>query len=145
MNLTKPILISPEKFDDKRGTLYAYNNFNIENLGIKRTFSIKVENFRGWHGHQKENNWFKVTSGMLKILLVKPDSWDKPSFNIKPQEFVIKAEDHQIIFVPAGYVSAIKSLVEGSILQVFSNKTLEESLQDDYRFSSDRWYYDSFM
>lgn len=140
-----PNVIQPEVFSDNRGQLYAYNNFNLETFKIKRTFSINVVNFRGWHGHQTENNWFKVTSGMLKILLVKPDNWTTPSFNIKPQEFVINAKDHEILFVPAGYVSAIKSLVEGSVLQVFSDKILAESLYDDYRFSSDRWYYDSYM
>ncbi|TKS56976.1 dTDP-4-dehydrorhamnose 3,5-epimerase family protein [Mesohalobacter halotolerans] len=140
-----PFVIQPETFKDERGVLYAYNDFNLQELNIIRTFSIEVESFRGWHGHQQENNWFKVTSGMLKILLVKPDDWVSPSFNLSPQEYILKAEDHGILFIPAGYVSAIKSLKDNSSLQVFSDKKVEESVKDDYRFDSDRWYYDSFM
>ena len=29
---------------------------------------------------------------MLKILLVKPDNWTQPSFNIKPDEFVMNTK-----------------------------------------------------
>ena len=145
MDITKPTLIEPEAFVDNRGKLYAYNSLNFQELDIKRTFFIDVKDFRGWHGHKHEKNWFKVTSGMLKILLVKPDNWSKPSFNIEPDEYVLNARNHTILFIPSGYVSAIKSLKENSTLQVFSDKKVEESIEDDYRFDSDRWYYETFM
>ena len=145
MDITKPTLIEPEVFEDNRGKLYAYNSLNFQELDIKRTFFIDVKDFRGWHGHKEEKNWFKVTSGLLKILLVKPDNWIKPSFNIKPDEYVLNARNHSILFIPPGYVSAIKPLKENSTLQVFSDKKLEESIEDDYRFDSDRWYYETFM
>ena len=141
----KPKIIKPDTFKDKRGVLYAYNNLNFQDLNIIRTFLIEVNNFRGWHGHQKENNWIKVNKGFLKILLVKPDDWSKPSFDLRPSEFILNSNDNDILFIPAGYVSAIKSLVENSVLQVFSDKSLEDSLKDDYRFESSLWYYDSFM
>lgn len=138
-------LLQPQKFDDNRGCLYAYNDFDIDALNIKRVFLIEVADFRGWHGHKLENNWFSVTSGALKILTVKPDNWESPSFDIKPTEYILKANDHQLLHIPAGYVSAIKPLKENSVIQVFSDKKLEESLKDDYRYDNDRWYYDSFM
>jgi dTDP-4-dehydrorhamnose 3,5-epimerase-like enzyme len=140
-----PVIIQPKAFKDDRGSLFAYNDFNFQDLAIKRAFYINVVHFRGWHGHQQENNWFKVNKGMLKILLVKPDDWQKPSVELKPLEFILKSEDHQILFIPAGYVSAIKCLKDPSVLEVFSDKTLNESLTDDYRFDSSLWYYDSFM
>jgi dTDP-4-dehydrorhamnose 3,5-epimerase len=140
-----PRVQKPLKFKDNRGCLWAYDDFDLEKLSIKRVFQIEVANFRGWHGHQLENNWFKVCSGMLKILIVKPDHWEAPSFNIKPAEYILSAEGHDILHIPAGYASAIKPLKENSVLEVFSDKYLEESLKDDYRFDGDRWYYDSFM
>ncbi|MBZ9786720.1 WxcM-like domain-containing protein [Psychroflexus sp. CAK57W] len=140
-----PVIIQPETFKDDRGSLFAYNDFDFQDLHIKRSFYIDVVNFRGWHGHQQENNWFKVSSGVLKVLLVKPDDWVKPSFNITPKEYILKAEDHAILFIPAGYVSAIKPLSGKPTLQVFSDQSLQDSQNDDYRFDSSMWYYDSFM
>ena len=125
-----PVIIQPKAFKDDRGSLFAYNDFNFQDLGIKRTFYINVVNFRGWHGHQQENNWFKVCSGVLKVLLVKPDDWANPSFNISPKEYILKAEDHDILFIPAGYVSAIKPLQDNSTLQVFSDQSLQDSQND---------------
>ncbi|RRO12126.1 WxcM-like domain-containing protein [Flavobacteriaceae bacterium 14752] len=145
MSIIEPKIIKPNTFTDHRGSLYSYENFEIDKLNIIRTFLINVIDFRGWHGHKHENNWFKVNKGMLKILLVKPDDWQKPSVELKPLEFILKSEDHQILFIPAGYVSAIKCLKDPSVLEVFSDKTLNESLTDDYRFDSNLWYYDSFM
>jgi len=40
-----PFVIQPETFKDDRGVLFAYNDFDFQELNIIRTFSIEVESF----------------------------------------------------------------------------------------------------
>ncbi|WP_262887100.1 hypothetical protein [Psychroflexus aurantiacus] len=42
-------------------------------------------------------------------------------------------------------MSAIKPVSGKPTLQVFSDQSLQDSQNDDYRFDSSMWYYDSFM
>ncbi|MEX2350283.1 MAG: hypothetical protein WD554_05335, partial [Flavobacteriaceae bacterium] len=60
-------------------------------------------------------------------------------------EYILKEEDGDVLFIPGGYVSGIKSITENAKLGVFSNFTLEESIKDDYRYDKERWFFESFM
>ena len=44
-----------------------------------------------------------------------------------------------ILFIPEGYANGHMSLNENTQIMVFSNKTLQEGLNDDIRFESHYW------
>ncbi|MHA6280405.1 cupin domain-containing protein [Salinimicrobium sp. CAU 1759] len=138
-----PILIKGKKYADQRGELIYNNDFDLTE--VKRYFTIKPSAFRAWHGHKNEQNWINVVRGAVKILLIEPDNWKNPSHNLPLSEYILKEEDGDVLYIPGGYISGIKSIIPDSKLVVFSNFTLEESLKDDYRFSKERWYFESFM
>lgn len=98
---------------------------------IKRIYSI--QNFskgmiRAFHGHKKESKYFFVLSGAVKFVFVEMDS-EKPGIITH----VVSSRNPKIIVVPPGYYNGWQSLEEGTILLTLSDKTLEESLADDFR------------
>lgn len=141
----EPKILNGRQHKDERGLLVYYNDFHPSKLNLKRCFIIHPSKFRAWHGHKKEQNWFMPVNGDVKIMVIKPDNWENPSFELKPQEFILQAEKADILHVPGGYVTGIKHLDDNATILVFSDFTLEESLKDDYRFDKDRWYYETFM
>ena len=140
----EPVVLKGGIHTDGRGDL-TYNN-EIPNLDfdIKRFFFIEPVEMRGWHGHQNEDNLFTVVSGFVKILLLKPDDWKYPSHNLPVFEYVL-SHNGDTLYVPKGYVSAMKCVSEFGTVMVCSNKPVEESIKDTYRFSSDFWYFESFF
>lgn len=98
---------------------------------IKRIYSLG--NFskgmiRAFHGHRKESKYFFVLSGAVKFVFVE---MDKESPKIVTQ--IISTKNPKILVVPPGYYNGWQSLEEGTILLTLSDKTLEESLADDFR------------
>lgn len=144
--MKNPELLHSESFSDERGRITFNNNFAMDH--VKRCFSIVPTNEyvrRPWHGHKIEENWFQATKGSFLILIVAPDNWDNPSFDLKPQEYVLTDKNREVLHIPGGHVTQIKALQADSELLVFSDFSLEQSLKDDYRFNSELWYYESFM
>ena len=139
----KPQIIKGDTHTDERGTL-VYNN-SFDTTPVKRYYCIQPTQFRAWQGHKKEQKWFSSVKGNIKILLVKPDNWEHPSFNLKVEEFTLKENTGDILHVPAGYAIGIKPLTPGASLGAFSDFTLIESQNDSYRFDKDLWYYETFM
>lgn len=128
-------------FKDKRGTLIYFNDFNLQDT--KRFYVIEhpsSEIVRAWQGHQKEQKWFYVIEGVIKLVLVRPDDWDNPSAELSYDEFTLSSIDSQILHVPGGYASGFKALSSNSKIIIFSNFSIEESAKDDYRFNQDLWY-----
>lgn len=142
--IQEPILFKGGIYTDSRGDLIYNNNLPDLNFDIKRFFFIEPACMRGWHGHQQEDNLFTVASGLVKILLVKPDDWELPSHHLPVLEYVL-SHNGDTLYVPKGYVSAMKCISEFGTVMVCSNKTMEESLTDTYRFSSEFWYFESFF
>ena len=133
-------VIKGEIFEDKRGQIASINNFSFDE--IKRTYILHHPDtsiVRGWHGHKREKKWFYCHSGAFTLKLVAIDNWTKPSKELKIDIFNLTGNESQIICVPAGYASSIKAEIPNSILQVFSNKTYAEAMdeKDSYRFDSD--------
>jgi dTDP-4-dehydrorhamnose 3,5-epimerase len=141
----KPNFIKGGEHIDERGAVVYNNAFNLSELNIKRCFSIQPAQFRAWHGHKKEQNWFMATSGAVMVMVVKPDNWENPSYDLEVEEFILKADKGEILHVPGGFVTGIKSITEDANLLVFSDFSLAESQKDDYRFDKERWYYETFM
>lgn len=134
-------IIEGGKFEDGRGKLIFFNDFDMS--GVKRFYVIEHPDeqvVRAWQGHQKEEKWFYVVDGGFKIVLVQPDDWQKPSAELKTEEFVLDATQQQILYVPGGYANGFKALQPKSRIVVFSSFTVEESAKDNFRFNKDQWY-----
>ena len=64
---------------------------------------------------------------------VKVLDWEKPAGD-KPVSHELKASEGSLLIVPAGFANGMVALEENSQLMVMSNKSLQESLGDDFRF-----------
>ena len=138
--MAEPELIAGGQYIDKRGIIKFVNDFSLEE--IKRFYIIKPSTqqpVRAWQGHEKESKFFYCLRGSFAVALVLIDNWDKPSDKLEPNMFYLKAEKSKILTIPLGYANGFKALTEQSELLVFSDKTVEESIQDDYRYDSEKW------
>lgn len=140
-----PVVIEGGHYEDERGTLIYNNNFDLSACKIKRFYSIHPKGLRAWQGHKKEQKWFMAVEGSIKLLVVKPDDWENPSFNLEVVEYILKASEGNVLHIPAGYATGILAIANKSKLMVYSDFTLEQSEADDYRFDKERWYYETFM
>lgn len=129
-----PKLITGSRHSDQRGILLFNNAFDASL--IKRIYIIENESLgfkRGWQGHQIEQRWFTAVSGKFKIQLIKIDNWDKPSTDLEIFTYLIDSETLNILHVPSGYLSSIKSLEFNSKLLVMADYLLGE-IKDEYRY-----------
>ena len=129
-----PHVISGSCFKDKRGELFFNNNFDF--TMIKRMYIIKNKDTsieRGWIGHKIEQRWFCASSGKFLISLIKIDNWDSPNINLQQKKYILNAKKLDILFIPKGYVTLIKSLKESSKLIVMAD-FLMGKINDVYRF-----------
>jgi dTDP-4-dehydrorhamnose 3,5-epimerase-like enzyme len=119
---------------DARGIVQFNNDFNA--LAVKRIYFIENANtaiVRGWQGHKIEQRWFIATNGSFKIGLIAVDNWDAPSHNLEQLEFILTATTLDVLHVPAGYITRIQALEEGSKLMLLADYSMGE-IQDEYRF-----------
>ena len=126
---------------DERGTIAFVNDFNFE--GVKRFYTITHKDtsvVRAWQGHRFESKYFYCLKGEFLINLVKLDDWEKPSDDLPVRSYELSAEDSKILFIPPGFANGFKALSEGGQLLVLSDKTLEESVNDDVRFDMNDWF-----
>ena len=129
-------------YDDRGDVIYC-NEFNLIQRKVKRFYQITNNNInfvRAWHGHKKEEKFLFVLQGAFKICAVKIDNWKNPSKKLPVKEFVINANSPKILHIPGGYAHGTQNLKVGSKLMVFSTFSLQQTIQDDYRFKSDLWY-----
>jgi dTDP-4-dehydrorhamnose 3,5-epimerase-like enzyme len=125
---------------DERGQIAFVNGFSLENI---RRFYM-VENFstdtvRAFHGHLKEGKYVFVASGTALVAAVPLDSPLEPSRDVKPCRFVLSGRQPRVLHIPAGYANGFRALEPGTRILFYSTATLEESMQDDYRFPHDYW------
>ena len=133
-------VIDGEIFRDQRGQISSLNAFRFP--GVERFYFIHHPDtsvIRGWHGHQHEKKWFYCVKGAFTIGLVEIDDWETPSPELKAQKFHLTEQESKIICVPEGYANCIKASVPGSILLVFSGKTLPEAYSDSWRYDNKLW------
>ena len=125
---------------DERGEVYFCNDFNF--YGIKRFYILKNHNknfVRAWHGHKQESKFITLVQGAAKISYVKIDNWENPSKNLKPQSVILTAKKPKILHIDKGYVNGSQTLTDDAKILIFSDKTLDESKKDDFRFPFDYW------
>ena len=133
-------IIEGEIFRDERGQISSLNAFRFP--GVERFYFIHHPDtsvIRGWHGHQHEKKWFYCVKGAFTIGLVEIDDWETPSPDLKAQKYHLTEQESRIICVPEGYANCIKASIPGSILLVFSGKTLPEAYSDSWRYDSKLW------
>lgn len=125
---------------DFRGTLFFNNDFDASK--IKRIFIIENASssiVRAWQGHKIEQRWVSALKGSFKIQLIAIDDWALPSKKMEKINFILHSDQLDVLHIPAGYVSSIQSLEEGSKLLVMANYFLGE-IEDEFRYAVD--YFD---
>lgn len=124
---------------DHRGSVSFVNDFGFSE--VRRFY--QVENapgvIRAWHGHMKEAKFVYVASGSILICAVYLDDTKAPSKDNKVQKFILTAEKPMVLYIPPSFANGFKSLEPRSKVIFFSTSTLQESLEDDYRFPLDYW------
>ncbi|MDI1304922.1 MAG: WxcM-like domain-containing protein [bacterium] len=132
-----PKIIQGGRHTDDRGTLFFNNTFDASN--IKRLYLIENNDttfVRGWQGHRVEQRWFSAMQGSFEIELIAIDNWENPAKDLNALTFIVNAEKMDVLHVPGGYVSSIRSIEEGSKLLVLSDYLLGE-IKDEYRYAVD--------
>lgn len=125
---------------DKRGKITYVNDLDLTE--IKRFYIIHhydVETVRAWQAHQYEKKWFYCLKGSFTTAFVKIDNWINPTTNLMPEIFNLSDKESKIICIPEGYANGIKANEPNSILMVFSDKTLSEAVNDNWRYDKNLW------
>lgn len=134
------IQIAGSGFSDERGKLNFFNSFSMKE--ILRFYEIapaSTDIIRAWQGHQREKKWFYCHTGEFIVNLIKISNFENPKSNLKAERFQINAANPKVLEVPGGYASGFRASQKGSKLMVFSNFTLSESQEDDFRYPWDQW------
>ena len=132
-----PKIIKGNSFTDIRGTIYFNNSFDTSE--IKRMYIIQnssVNVIRGWQGHKVEQRWFSAVQGEFEIHLIEVDNWETPSKDLQSIKYNLNSDKMNVLHVPPGFVSSIRSKEPASKLLAMSNYGIEE-INDDYRFEND--------
>ena len=140
MNKDLPIIIAGNTSLDDRGVVKFINDFKFDN--IKRFYIVKnhQQNFiRAWHGHKNESKYILCIKGSAFISTVKIDNFDKPSKKLKYEKWYISENKSELLYIPKGYANGFLSLTADMTLMIFSTSSLNDSLNDDYRYAFDYW------
>lgn len=138
--MTIPDLIKGDVFTDHRGSLSFVNDFDMS--VVKRFYTIEhpeISVVRAWQGHQIEQKWFYVTKGRFLMAWVKPDNWESPSKDLVVETVVLDATESSVLHIPAGHANGFKALDPNSKIIVFSDRSLEDAKDDNYRFDASLW------
>lgn len=131
-----PQIIQGNIHSDYRGVLYYNNSFDA--LVIKRIYFIEnrdTDFIRAWQGHKIEQRWFSAANGSFEIKLIAVDNWETPSLNLEQLVFTISSQKLDVLHIPAGYISSIRSLTADAKLLVMADYLLGE-IKDEYRYDS---------
>ncbi len=131
-------LINGNTFSDQRGILRFVNDFQCD--GIKRFYTITHPDtsiIRAWQGHKLETKHFFVTKGKFLICWVEIDNWENPGKDMKVHQQILSADSPQVMIIPGGNANGIKALEADSQVMIFSDLSLEEAKDDNYRWGKD--------
>ena len=138
--MTEPTLIPISVYKDDRGELRYCNEFDLSSA--KRFYSITFgdkDQVRAWQAHKVETKAIIPIDGIAKIVLVEITDFDK---GLKGQtfEFTLDSSSPAVLLVPAGYANGLQSKSIDASLMIFSNLSLAEARDDDFRFEKDNFY-----
>lgn len=139
--MIKPALIPISIHSDERGELRYCNEFDLSSA--RRFYSIRFgqsEQIRAWQAHKIETKAIIPIDGVTKIVLVEIIDFDK---GIAGQvfEFVLDANSPNVLLVPGGYANGIQSKSTDSSIVIFSNLSVDDAKNDDYRFEKSQFYF----
>ncbi len=138
--MTKPTIFTGGFKSDERGTVRYVNDFSLS--GIKRFYELEnVDNqyIRAWHGHLKEAKYVFVPCGKALVCVVPLDDPVRPNPKASVSRFILDGDRPAVLFIPPGYANGFRDLGQHSRVIFFATASLEESLNDDYRFPVDYW------
>ncbi len=124
-----------------RGAMRFVNDFKFDD--VVRFYFVKhpdTKTIRAWQGHPLEKKYFYPISGSFVVAWVKVDDFSHPSPDLPAEYHIINASKSEIIALPKGYANGIRALEENSELMIFSDKEVEESVQQSIRFSPLLWF-----
>lgn len=131
--MIKGVKVIPIKcHTDDRGFLYQIYQITEDLFPELKRIYI-VGNFdrgviRGFHKHSEEWKYYFVASGTAKFVLV-----DDTSPKVVIDAIVLSSKNPAILIVPPKIHHGWVSLEQNTLLIGMSNKTLDESLKDDFR------------
>ena len=131
-----PKIIKGNSFTDIRGTIYFNNSFDTRE--IKRMYIIQnssVNIIRGWQGHKVEQRWFSALQGEFEINLIEVDNWEIPSKDLQSIKYYLSPDKMNVLHVPPGFISSIRSREPASKLLAMSNYGIAE-IKDEYRYEN---------
>lgn len=129
-----PQFLEGKKHQDERGIITYNNDFDASE--VKRIYTIEnnsTDLIRGWQGHKMEQRWFSAIKGSFKIQILSIAYFEKGLKDLQPYCFVLKADQMDILHVPAGFVSSVQALEEGAKLLVLADYKVGE-VDDEFRF-----------
>ena len=132
----KPKIIQGNVHSDYRGSLFYNNDFDA--IKVKRIYvieNIDTKFVRGWRGHKIEQRWFSAIQGSFKIKLIEIDDWKNPTKTLSSHVFELNSKKLNILHVPSGFVSNIRSLEKKSKLLVMADFYSGE-IKDEYRYKA---------
>ncbi|MDB2567136.1 WxcM-like domain-containing protein [Flavobacteriaceae bacterium] len=138
--MCSPKIIKGNSYTDQRGIL-KYNNF-FNATAIKRMYVIENNStkiFRGWRGHKIEQRWFSAVQGSFRIKLIEIDDWNSPSKTLVCQEIKLESKTLDVLHIPRGYVTSIRSIENNSKLLVMADYSIDE-IKDEYRYDLNYFY-----
>lgn len=138
--MTEPKLISGGLAVDDRGQVSFVNDFNFKSVKRFYTVANHARGFvRAWHAHKNEAKYVIVVRGSVLVGAVPINNWEKPSRQTEVKRFILSEKIPKVLFIPAGYANGFMTLTEGAQVMFFSTSTLEESLNDDFRYDARHW------
>lgn len=78
-------------------------------------------------------------AGITKIVLVELFDFDN-GITGSTYEFVLDSNSPAVLLVPSGYANGLQAKSMDSELMIFSNFSLNEAKNDDFRFDRDMFY-----
>jgi dTDP-4-dehydrorhamnose 3,5-epimerase-like enzyme len=125
--MDKPEQIPLNYHIDDRGFLcQIYGNYvfpNVKRIYVVGNFAQKV--IRGFHKHYEEWKGYFVINGAAKFVVVNE--------NEEIYQFVLSDKNPSILIVPPKHAHGWISLSDHTVLIGITNKSLEDSLKDDFR------------
>ena len=144
-----PLLLGGGVAVDDRGSVRFVNDFDFE--GVKRFYQVQNHStgfVRAWHGHRKEAKYVYVAKGSALVGAVRMEKREDlegvaPDALIQPegeaQKFILSSQSPKVLYIPSGYANGFMTLEDDTIVQFFSTSSLVDSLNDDIRFTHDKW------
>lgn len=91
---------------------------------------------RAWHYHKKQNDFFCVVKGMVKVALY--DARDDSPTKGEVQEFFFGEQNPILLRIPIGVMHGYKTIgTEPSLLLNFPTMTYDRNAPDEYRVAWD--------